>query len=154
MICDACASGFRPTHVPGKDWVHVDAFSTYPCIGRKSRKKKKKRRKRRYRKYDNFRFESLESFLGVEISFKWKSVIRKDVCSYCGYGGGTVDHIIADSKGGKLSPDNMAGACSDCNNNRKGNLSLLDFLRAGGMGGSSVYLFPPGMMRSYFDWTS
>lgn len=57
----------------------------------------------------------------------WKQVIRCDVCSYCGKGGGTVDHIEPRSEKGQDGWTNYAGACRDCNI-AKGTDSLLVYM--------------------------
>lgn len=60
----------------------------------------------------------------------WAPVIRRDPCSYCSGPGGTVDHLKPSRRsrrGSRMGPDNMAGACVECNQ-QKGNKKLLLFL--------------------------
>lgn len=59
----------------------------------------------------------------------WRSVIKDDPCGYCGGVGGTVDHIVAKTRGGWDTWENFSGACRSCNYN-KGTMSLLQFLHS------------------------
>ncbi len=57
-----------------------------------------------------------------------KNILRRDghQCQYCGAKTAlTVDHVIAKSRGGEDSWENLVTACIRCNN-RKGNMSLDD----------------------------
>ena len=40
-------------------------------------------------------------------------------CVYCGQPANTIDHITPHSRGGPTTPDNLAAACSPCNNSKK-----------------------------------
>lgn len=53
--------------------------------------------------------------------------LRKDPCSYCGKPGGTIDHIIPISKGGKNHWSNLTAACRYCNS-RKADKTLIVWL--------------------------
>lgn len=65
----------------------------------------------------------------VSAKSDWSDVLRLDPCAYCGYDGGTVDHIEPRGRGGPYAPSrNGTGSCSQCNN-AKANTSLLLFLR-------------------------
>lgn len=59
----------------------------------------------------------------------WKDFIRRDPCSYCGGGGGTVDHIIPRSAGGGNTWENLTGACEPCNRARSSTPSMLFLAR-------------------------
>lgn len=68
------------------------------------------------------------------LCYMYAALVRKDLCTYCGSLGGTVDHIYPYYKGpprhrlfGKGSWQNMTGACGTCNV-RKGSKGLLQFL--------------------------
>src|SRR4051812_3493128 len=64
--------------------------------------------------------------------------IRSDPCVFCGHHVGpkggvaimTIDHIMPSSRNGLNHWMNFAPACSQCNN-RKGELSVLEFLLGG-----------------------
>jgi hypothetical protein len=60
---------------------------------------------------------------------RWQIFERDDyVCHYCGRRAPlSVDHIVPESKGGKLELDNLISACGSCNS-RKGTMSYEDFL--------------------------
>lgn len=49
----------------------------------------------------------------------WVTAMRKMPCHYCGAAGGTIDHKIPKSKGGKNSRSNCLPCCWACNNFRK-----------------------------------
>ena len=49
----------------------------------------------------------------------WKAKMRTEPCHYCGLDGGTVDHVIPTSQGGKDTKANCVPACGPCNNFRK-----------------------------------
>lgn len=49
---------------------------------------------------------------------RWLPRMRADKCHYCGGAGGTIDHIIPRSKGGKSTKGNCVPACAPCNNFR------------------------------------
>lgn len=55
------------------------------------------------------------------------AILQKDVCCYCGKPGGTIDHIIAVSKGGTNDWKNLTAACKSCNSS-KNNEELIWFL--------------------------
>jgi 5-methylcytosine-specific restriction endonuclease McrA len=60
----------------------------------------------------------------------WIRLIRNDPCAYCGaVGGGTVDHIVPISRGGRNHWANLTGACGSCNDS-KGNRPLLQWILA------------------------
>ena len=61
------------------------------------------------------------------LSARYKEVLRKDPCAYCGEPSDTVDHIQAVTKDGKNGWPNLSGACAVCNN-QKANFPLLKFL--------------------------
>lgn len=42
--------------------------------------------------------------------------MRLAPCHYCGSYGGTIDHIVPRSKGGRMSRENCVPACAPCNN--------------------------------------
>ena|SRR3990170_1001260 len=48
----------------------------------------------------------------------WKVKMRHQPCHYCGHEGGTIDHVVPQSKGGQTVPENCVPACSPCNNFR------------------------------------
>lgn len=52
-------------------------------------------------------------------STRWAREMRRAPCHYCGGYGGTIDHVIPRSKGGRLTKENCVPACSPCNNWRK-----------------------------------
>ena len=54
-----------------------------------------------------------------EPSGSWKRKMRMEPCHYCGGEGGTLDHILPRSKGGRLSKENCVPACAPCNTHRK-----------------------------------
>ena len=60
---------------------------------------------------------------------KYRKIVQRDPCSYCGGPGGTKDHITP--KPLNDAPinlaENLTGACADCNG-LKANLGLLNFL--------------------------
>lgn len=83
---------------------------------------------------------------GLTRKSKWRTVVRKDPCAYCGrrmiplshkvdnaslserYARRpTVDHIVPLFAGGPNEWTNLTGACSECNG-RKGTMSLLSAL--------------------------
>jgi 5-methylcytosine-specific restriction endonuclease McrA len=45
----------------------------------------------------------------------WRRKMRRMPCFYCGEPGGTIDHILPKSEGGKMLPENSVPACSGCN---------------------------------------
>lgn len=47
--------------------------------------------------------------------FPWVVEMRKQLCHYCGQPGGTIDHKVPRSKGGKPTPANCVPACEPCN---------------------------------------
>lgn len=51
-------------------------------------------------------------------SMPWMIEMRTARCHYCGGPGGTLDHIIPYSQGGKTVPNNCVPACWPCNNFR------------------------------------
>lgn len=56
-------------------------------------------------------------------------VLRSDPCAYCqAPEAGTVDHIVARSRGGGSALANLTGACERCNGVEKGDETLLLFL--------------------------
>src|SRR5262245_42132224 len=55
----------------------------------------------------------------------WRSILRRDPCSYCGDLGGTVEHIVPRYRNGADTIDNLAGACRICNRLRRTRLLLL-----------------------------
>jgi 5-methylcytosine-specific restriction endonuclease McrA len=59
----------------------------------------------------------------------WKQILLQDPCVYCGEPAEVLDHIVPRIDGGTRHDDNMAPACSSCNN-WKGPKSLLAFLGA------------------------
>ena len=63
-------------------------------------------------------------FTDAELYFrKW----NREPCVYCGEPGTTLDHIFPSSLGGGDEPENLALCCDDCNQ-KKANLTLLEFL--------------------------
>lgn len=75
-----------------KDRVHPDSAASW-------------RKKRKNQKYRNRRMSR----------FPWVREMRKLPCHYCGKSGGTIDHILPRSKGGKPIPENCVPACEPCN---------------------------------------
>ena len=61
-------------------------------------------------------------------SAQWREIIRNDPCALCGGRGGTIDHIVPRSRGGRAECENIAGTCRRCNS-KKGSTSLLMFLQ-------------------------
>lgn len=59
----------------------------------------------------------------------WRSILRADLCGFCGGPGGTIDHIVPRAAGGANDWTNLSGACQLCNM-RKGDMTLLSFLVA------------------------
>ena len=61
----------------------------------------------------------------------YDDVLRADPCSFCRRpgSGGTIDHIVPRSAGGKNNWRNLTGACDYCNR-LKSSVSVLDFLVA------------------------
>ena len=49
---------------------------------------------------------------------KWARDIRKEKCHYCEEAGGTIDHIVPISKGGRTTQKNCVPACGKCNGSR------------------------------------
>ena len=47
---------------------------------------------------------------------RWAREMRLEACHYCGEPGGTIDHIIPRSQGGRLVKSNCVPACAPCNN--------------------------------------
>lgn len=47
---------------------------------------------------------------------KWAREMRLAPCHYCGGVGGTIDHIIPRSDGGRMIRENCVPACQPCNN--------------------------------------
>jgi 5-methylcytosine-specific restriction endonuclease McrA len=47
-------------------------------------------------------------------------IMRRDAyrCAYCGAKADTVDHVVPESKGGKLTWENCVAACFSCNNKK------------------------------------
>lgn len=58
---------------------------------------------------------------------RWRTLMRREPCSYCGGPGGSIDHIVPLSQGGMDKRWNCAPACRECNT-EKGNRSLPAFL--------------------------
>jgi 5-methylcytosine-specific restriction endonuclease McrA len=58
-----------------------------------------------------------------------KVIARRDPCAFCGGPGGTIDHVVPRSSGGRNVWSNVAGACWQCNHD-KAAVSLLEFLLA------------------------
>ena len=50
---------------------------------------------------------------------RWAREMRLLPCHYCGEPGGTIDHVIPRSQGGRLVKSNCVPACAPCNNFRK-----------------------------------
>lgn len=48
----------------------------------------------------------------------WMVRMRAMRCHYCGEPGGTIDHVVPVSQGGRTTEDNCVPACSPCNNFR------------------------------------
>jgi hypothetical protein len=59
----------------------------------------------------------------------WRTIVRRDPCSYCGGRGGTLEHIRPTSRGGGQTWKNEVGACRACNE-AKADGGLLLFLHA------------------------
>ncbi|MFF2531212.1 HNH endonuclease [Brevibacillus sp. NPDC058079] len=59
-----------------------------------------------------------------------QEILNRDqfICHYCGEFGDTLDHILAESCGGLLTPQNSVCACFGCNN-EKGDMSYEDFIQ-------------------------
>ena len=57
----------------------------------------------------------------------FRSVIRRDPCSFCGGPGGTIDHVVARANGGPDVWSNLTGACTSCNAS-KATDSLITYL--------------------------
>lgn len=58
---------------------------------------------------------------------EYAQLILGDPCSYCGNGGGEIDHIVPLRAGGDSDRENLASACAWCNRS-KGPKSLLAFM--------------------------
>mgnify|MGYP001558421216 CR=1 FL=1 len=56
----------------------------------------------------------------------YKRELRRQPCWYCGGPGGTLDHIVPKSKGGRQAPNNSRPACFWCNV-AKGNRTTEEF---------------------------
>lgn len=54
--------------------------------------------------------------------------LRQQHCFYCGKTGGTADHVVPISRGGKHAEGNLVPACRSCNSS-KGNLLLVEWRR-------------------------
>lgn len=65
------------------------------------------------------RFQSKGHALGEPcgLSERWRAILRRDGCSYCGGSAETVDHIEPrrGRRRGTRSVTNLTGACSVCN---------------------------------------
>lgn len=62
-------------------------------------------------------------------TLEWLKLIRRDPCSYCGGGGGTVDHIEPKVRGGLNHWSNYAPACRSCNSSKNDSPLLIYLLR-------------------------
>jgi hypothetical protein len=49
----------------------------------------------------------------------WADQMRQLPCHYCDGPGGTIDHVIPQSQGGKTTLKNCVPACAPCNNYRR-----------------------------------
>ena len=79
-------------------------------------------------RHGNGRLTTIAESTSPEAAEAWRTVIRRDVCAYCGGPGGTIDHIISQAMGGSpKSIRNWTGACAACNG-RRGSRGLLYFL--------------------------
>jgi 5-methylcytosine-specific restriction endonuclease McrA len=60
---------------------------------------------------------------------QWEAICERfnGRCAYCGEPGATMDHVIALSRGGEHSEDNVVPACSTCNS-RKNNRTILSMV--------------------------
>lgn len=54
-----------------------------------------------------------------DTAVEYIAILQKDVCSYCGNSGGTIDHIVAITEGGTNDWDNLTAACLSCNSSKK-----------------------------------
>lgn len=67
-------------------------------------------------------FEPAKKIKGPSVArseyINWKRDMRAAPCHYCGGPGGTIDHVIPASLGGKMKPGNCVPACAPCNNFR------------------------------------
>lgn len=63
---------------------------------------------------------------GVGNGKAWQIVMKALPCFYCGAPGGTIDHVIPRSKGGKASQSNCVPSCKWCNGH-KGDRSPEEF---------------------------
>lgn len=52
---------------------------------------------------------------GIPPNHQWVLEMRKQPCHYCGGKGGTIDHVIPTSKGGKTISKNCVPCCAPCN---------------------------------------
>lgn len=114
----------------------LDEFNRLHVTREEIRQKRKAYRKRWLEKNVDIirarRFKTGSRVRGSEPSAEamdYVKLIRKDVCSYCGSIGGTIDHIVPLSAGGDSDWDNLAAACRSCNS-RKNTKPLLEFLLA------------------------
>lgn len=71
--------------------------------------------------------EFTRRIMSAKKSYRWLTVIRRDVCTYCAGPGGTAEHVRPRHHGGPNHSDNRAGACLSCNHAR-GSYRLLRFL--------------------------
>lgn len=66
----------------------------------------------------------------------WQRKTAAGVCYYCGRKVGfanlTMDHVVPLSRGGRSTRDNLVPCCKDCNNRKKGSLTVEweEYLRA------------------------
>jgi len=60
----------------------------------------------------------------------WIRKMRLEPCHYCGGPGGTIDHVIPRSRGGRTNAQNCVPACATCNVFR-GNAPYNEFKAAG-----------------------
>ena len=93
------------------------AYHRYPCVCPLGQSRRRVISKRAIRSFIN----------QMQTQQKWKQLIRRDPCAYCGGPGGTMDHIRPQASGGQADWKNVTGACRSCNN-KKCSWPLLMFL--------------------------
>lgn len=77
----------------------------------------------------------------------WRRLVAQVVaaagfrCAYCAGPGGTGDHVVPVSKGGRTAPENVVCACSRCNTS-KGGRTLTEWVHSGLAPEPAIKLLP------------
>lgn len=73
----------------------------------------------------NHRYRARLHATSFENTSEYRSILKKDPCSYCGSEGKEVDHIDPLILGGTETNDNLTSACKSCNSRKRDKPMLL-----------------------------